>query len=109
MPVVLFEQQHAHAKDAACGQHVAQAGRNGAQVFPQDHGAMAPGLQAQQAQHVVEWEVQIDAMFRIGAGGHHPEALESEHMVDPHASRMGQVGAQHLDVGTKSVLLQPPG
>jgi hypothetical protein len=43
--VVLFEQQHAHAQDRAGDEFFPQAVRHGAEVFAEDDGLMAMGLQ----------------------------------------------------------------
>src|SRR5690606_20798693 len=50
---VMFEQQYAHAEDPPRYEFFTQPLGDRAQVFAEDHRIVAPGLEREQAQHVV--------------------------------------------------------
>ncbi len=106
LTVVLFEQQHAHAQNRSRAEFLAEPFRNGAEIFAQHDCLMPPGFKAQQAQHVVEREVEVGTLAGRRTLRDDPQALQPHDVVDTQPACMGEVGTQHLDECPKPVALE---
>ncbi len=86
------------------GEVFAEAVGNGAEVLADDDGAVAPGFQRHQPQHVVQGIGQVGT--GLGALRHQPQAAQSEHVIDAQAASVAQARAQRFDERHIAVPLQ---
>ncbi|XDJ45666.1 hypothetical protein ABRZ03_00820 [Castellaniella ginsengisoli] len=89
------EPEHIHAQDAVAAQSRIQAGRDGAQVFANDQGLPAPGLQCRQRQQIARRHPQIGSIRSFRTLGNDPYPLESRDVIDPEAADAIEAGTQH--------------
>ncbi|KAG1241878.1 hypothetical protein G6F68_016455 [Rhizopus microsporus] len=89
------EPQHIHAQQPVVFKLGVEALRHGAQVLADDQRAVQPGFQRRQPQQLRQRVVQVGAVLRPGAIGDQPHPRHAQDMVDAHAARVRQAGAQH--------------
>ena len=99
---VALEPQHAIGEDQGGGELFAQAIRNGAEVFADDHAAMAMAFDGGDGEQRIDGEIHIGAKPAFGAARYPELAGKAQDVIDAECRRMAHVGRQdrpHRPIG----------